>query len=508
MRRSWASVTVGALVVVVVGISYFLIRSTNDRATGSRGYSVWGLFHDASGLFEKSRVQTAGISVGQIDKRELDSTTARAKITIRMQPNITLYENAVVSKKSASLLGEYYLEIDPGTPYAEVHGQRTQMRVLKDGDQILNVREPVGMGDIMADVGTLLPILKDILEDVRKLTSGRLNDIAENLNDLIESNSDTLQQLLNRVDRIAGDVEGVTSAEAGDVKQSIKNVREITESIKSLIGTTQGEIAGTGQAARGSLDRLQSTIDNLDKTMKNMETITNRLEKGEGTAGRLLTDDTIARNVEDITEDAGGFIRSITKLQTIVGLRTDYNVLSSAFKSYISVTLLPRPDKFYLIQLVQDQRGYTTTTRTVTQSSNAGVSNQLTTTTTEGLKFSLEMGKRYGIIDGRFGIIESTGGFGADVFLLNDRLVLSVDVFDAFKNQYPRVRTTLQYGVWGHNLFLVGGADDLANYNRAKAGAGGGFDWFMGAQLVFNDEDLKSLLLFGGGFLAGAASQK
>jgi phospholipid/cholesterol/gamma-HCH transport system substrate-binding protein len=496
---------VGALVVVVVGISYFLIRSTSDRTAGARGYSVWGLFHDASGLFEKSRVQTAGISVGQIDKRELDATTARAKITIRMQPNITLYENAVVSKKSASLLGEYYLEIDPGTPYAEVHGQRTQMRVLKDGDQILNVREPVGMGDIMADVGTLLPILKDILEDVRKLTSGRLNDIAENLNDLIESNSDTLQQLLSRVDRIAGDVEGVTSAEAGDVKQSIKNVREITESIKTLIGTTQGEIKGTSQAARGSIDRLQSTIDNLDKTMKNMETITDRLQKGEGTAGRLLTDDTIARNVEDITEDAGGFVRSITKLQTIVGLRTDYNVLSSAFKSYISVTLLPRPDKFYLIQLVQDQRGYTTHTKTVTNSSTTGLGYSETTTTTTGLKFSLEMGKRYGFVAGRFGLIESTGGVGADLFLFNDRLVLSVDVFDAFTNQYPRIRTTLQTALLGHNLYLVGGADDLANYTRSVTG---GFDWFVGASLVFNDEDLKSLLLFGGGFLAGAASQK
>jgi phospholipid/cholesterol/gamma-HCH transport system substrate-binding protein len=511
VRRSWASVTVGALVVVVLGLSYFLVRSTSEHTSGSQGIAVWALFHDASGLFEKSRVQTAGISVGQIDKRELDQKTALAKVTIRMQPGFVLYENAVAAKKSASLLGEFYIEIYPGTPYMNINGEKRQMRQLQDGDQILHVTEPIAMGDIMSEIGTLMPILKDILESVRKLTAGTVTDIAENINNILETNADTLERMLDHVDKIAADVQSVTTAEAGDVKQSIKNVREITESIKSLIGTAQGQIQGRGGEVHDSIARLQSTIDNLDKTMKNMESITNKMDEGKGTVGHILNDDTIARNVEDITEDAGGFIRGFTKLQTIVGLRTDWNFLTNSIKSYISVTLLPRPDKFYLIQLVQDQRGYTSTTRTVTQSSTntgGGISEQLTTTTTEQLKFTLMLGKRYGLVDGRFGIIESTGGFGGDVFLLKDRLVLSVDLFDAFRNKYPRLRATAQFAVWGRTLYLVGGADDLINYTRAPAGAGGGFDWFMGAQLVFNDEDLKSLLLFGGGFLAGAASQK
>ena len=90
MRRSWASITVGALVLIVGLISYRLIRSTSERNTASEGITVWALFHDASGLFEKSRVMTAGISVGQIEKRELDPKTAMAKITIRIAPNITV----------------------------------------------------------------------------------------------------------------------------------------------------------------------------------------------------------------------------------------------------------------------------------------------------------------------------------------------------------------------------------------------------------------------------------
>ena len=250
--------TVGLLVLIVAAISYFLIRSTSDHSSNGKGVAVFGLFRDASGLFEKSRVQTAGIAVGQIDERKLDPETAKAKITIRMLPSITLYENAVVSKKSASLLGEYYLEIDPGTPVGLDHGQRREMRKLKDGDQIMRVIEPTQMGDMLNDVATLLPILHDILEDVRKLTSGTITDIADNINKLIESNSDTLGRLLERVDTIAANVEGVTSTEAGDVKASIKNVRDITDSIKSLVGTTQStDVFGFAQSTVGQKFRVK-----------------------------------------------------------------------------------------------------------------------------------------------------------------------------------------------------------------------------------------------------------
>jgi phospholipid/cholesterol/gamma-HCH transport system substrate-binding protein len=505
MRRSWASVTVGLLVIVVGAISYFLIHSTSERNASNEGIVVWALFRDASGVYEKSRVQTAGIAIGQIEKRELDPKTSMAKITIRIKPGITLYESAIVSKKSASLLGEYYLEIDPGTPEAIVQGQRVKFRELVNGDQIKHVLEPTAIGDILTEVGTLMPLMKKILEDVQRLTSGQITNIADNVDKLIQTNSEVLERLLQRLDHIAANIEGVTTAEAGDVKESIRNVREITENIKGLIGTTKGSVTDTTAGVKGTIDRLQSTIASLDHTMKNMEKITDRVENGQGTVGQLVNDDTIARNVSDITEDASTFVRGVTHLQTIVGLRTEYNFISSTFKNYLSVTLVPRPDKFYLIELVDDPRGYRTQSTTVTNSSLTGQNSATTITTTEQLRFSLMIGKRRGPVAGRFGIKESTGGFGGDLFLLDDRLALSIDVFDMRVNQYPRVKPALYGAIWKRNLFLTLGADDVINTRRARAGAGGGLDWFAGIQLVFNDEDLKSLLLVGGGAAAGAA---
>src|SRR5204863_4455914 len=207
------------------------------------------------------------------------------------------------------------------------------------------------------------------------------------------------------------------------------------------------------------------------------------------------------------TEDASTFVRGVTRLQTIVGLKTEYNFLSSTFKNYISVTLMPRPDKFYLIELVEDPRGFREVATKTTSCSITGTSSEQTVTVTERLRFTLMLGKRVGPVAGRFGIKESTGGFGVDLYLLEDRLSLSVDVFDMRTNQYPRIKPTFAGAIWKRNLFLVAGVDDLVNFTRARAGAGGGIDRFLGSSLVFNDEDLKTLLLFGVGSTANSASK-
>jgi phospholipid/cholesterol/gamma-HCH transport system substrate-binding protein len=140
-------------------------------------------------------------------------------------------------------------------------------------------------------------------------------------------------------------------------------------------------------------------------------------------------------------------------------------------------------------------------------SSKDGQYSATTITTTEQLRLTFQFGKRIGPFVGRFGIKESTGGVGADLYLFDDRLMLTADMYDMRSNQYPRVTGRASLAVYKRMVYLVGGVDDVLNYYRTQGAAGGFFDWFLGAQLVFNDEDLKSLLLFGGGGAASSASK-
>jgi phospholipid/cholesterol/gamma-HCH transport system substrate-binding protein len=507
VRRSLAGLTVGALALVVLVTTYLLFQYTSKKIAGGGGYRVHALFRNAIGVYERTRVLSAGLRIGQVEERELDQESGKAKVFLRIMPEIRLFENAAIAKKAASLLGEYYLEIDPGSPFSMSKGQRVALRELHEGDEIKTVTEPVEMGEIMNSVGETLPILKDILADVKTLTEGPVKDIANNANQMLERNSAIVERLLARVDDIAATVQGITRSEADDVRVTLHNAREISEAIKGLVGTTQGQVSGAGQDFRSSLQKLQSSIDNLDKSLHNVDKITGRMADGEGTVGHLLTDDTVAKNLDNITDDISGITRGVNRLQTIVGLRTEFNYMAHTFKNYVSVQLAPRPDKFYLIELVDDPRGYRNAQSVVGYSSTTGAYSSQQITTTEKLRFSFMFGKRWGPVQGRFGIKESTGGVGADLYLFNDHLMLSADIFDTRSNQYPRVTARGYLAIYKKYLYFVGGVDDVLNYTRTQGAAGGFFDAFFGLQLVFNDEDLKTLLLFGGGAAAGGASK-
>ena len=113
----------------------------------------------------------------------------------------------------------------------------------------------------------------------------------------------------------------------------------------------------------------------------------------------------------------------------------------------------------------------------------------ITTTTTEAFRFSLQFAKRFGPFTGRFGIKESTGGIGLDLHLLQDRFELVTDLFGFSVEPQPRFRFYLQYEFIKH-LWLLGGVDNVF-YPVQR-------DYFLGLQLRYTDEDLKTLLPFAG----------
>ena len=512
MKTLSAALKVGITTLVILALSFLAFRFV-QKGVGERGGPVvYGLFKDATGLVEKSRVQVAGLIIGQILDRSLQGSYAR--VSIRLKPGVELWSNAVIYKKSASLLGEFYLEIDPGTPESPdpLSGQIVKNQRLKDGDQVINVVEAITTSDILYQVNETLPVVRDILRDVQRLTQGPIQDIAREVQSGVAKNSDAINKLLAHIDQIAVDVRGVTSGKArDDVQASLANVRQITDGLKDLLGKGEGEVSATGQKLRGNLDKLEGAINSLSATLTDVQAVTSDVRKGKGNIGRLLVDDTIVNNVEQVTTDASELLRGIGQLQTVVGLRSEYYIRANEFKNIVEVRLQTRPDKYYQIELIDDPRltrSYSRSYVTTDDPSRPLSTASETTTLSRTFKASFQFAKRifldpkWFILTLRYGIKESTGGIGADMDLFKERLTVKVDLFDFRSNVWPRLRFHAAVQFY-RNLFVLAGVDDVIN-NRPPGGFGAtGRDYYVGGQLMFNDEDLKALLAIGGSALGG-----
>ena len=252
----------------------------------------------------------------------------------------------------------------------------------------------------------------------------------------------------------------------------------------------KGDEAGKPGEIRSALERIDRASSSLESALGHADNIAARIDKGEGTVGRLTKDETLINEVEGVVSDVGDLVGGIGRVQTVVGLRTDYNFLANTVKSYVELRLQPSTDKYYLIQLVNDPRGRTSFEQTTIDTTNPNDPpsyRETRVTTTNDFRLSFQFAKRLGPLTGRFGIMESTGGLGLDLHLIDDRFELKQDLFGFGEQLTPRWRITVGYEFIS-KLWLLGGVDDIITGDRR--------DYFVGLQLRFNDQDLKSILPF------------
>ncbi|MEM1034708.1 MAG: MlaD family protein [Myxococcota bacterium] len=472
-------VMTAVLSVALYGGYQFVSRSAGTE----NGYSVYAYLPDVTGVAPRSRVMISGVQVGVVEDISLDG--GKARVDIRMMPKHRLYDDAAIGRKATSLIGENYIVLAPGTKGREE---------LADGGQIKNFIQEPSLDVLQGQVSEILTDVKAVTNSLRETVGSERGE--DQLDRILENLAQTTEQinLLVRENRAAvrnslNNVERITARSEPELLAILENVRGLTEEVKRLSQGPQkpGEEPG---AIRQAIERTNRATANLESLLKHADNVAARLDRGEGTVGRLTKDERLIDEVEGVVEGIGDFVGGISRTQTVVGLRTDYNFLANTVKSYVSLRLQPAEDKYYLIQLVNDPRGLTNIEQVDVQTTNPNDPpsfREIRTVTTNSFRFSFQFAKRFGPFTGRFGVLESTGGIGLDTHLFDDRFELEQDLFGFGEQSVPRWRVSLSYE-FIRKLWLLGGVDNILSDDRR--------DYFVGLQLRFNDRDLKSLLPF------------
>lgn len=512
---------VGLLVLAAMGVFIYMFGSVSSSIfRGDEGYRVTAYLDDATGLAVRTRVMLAGIAVGEVDQIALEGS--RARVTMRMRPDVELFagegdpprNGATLAKRQASLLGDYYLEVTPG-----VAGPR-----LEDGAIMGTVIVPAGMDQIFERLDTVAANVEAITLDVKEVTSSLAQVLgSEDGVARLEETMEHVRELVAALNRIATDNEAVVDLILGNVVEITDGVREITSSGQRSIDAILTDVAAmttelryalgqsTGTMTEGvgtlvnTLASIQLALDNLNYSLENVQVITDRIADGEGTIGRLINDPAISDETERLLASANDLLGGVSQLQTWVELRSEYGINERAFKNYLALSLRPREDKFYLFEFVDDPRGSTEVTRRVRYSSDPNEPPSLVeeeSVTTDAFKFTLVLGQRWAVtpnrevlVGGRFGLIESTGGFGFNLWAFRENLEVRLDIFDVGSNDFARVKAyaLLSLGAlfpdrpFLNHLFVQAGMDDIFNP--------GPRDFFFGGGLVFNDRDLKTMFI-------------
>ena len=534
MPSFWTPLRVGLVVALAVAAFGFGLYLLGGSQFGSnRTYMVYAIFDDATGLGVRSRVQIAGIPIGQVDRVELDQQLSKAKVWLRVRKQFALHRDATITKRSESILGDFLLDVTPGSQNEPV---------LQDGEEIRIVIRQPSMNDVFQSLNKIAGDIGDITGNLRKVLGGaegednmrtlvsRLLRVSEGIERIVNQSGAKLDATLANFQRFSGDLAHLSATESGDIVAILQNTRDATREARDILRTI-GQVVGSQQQGdfKESVKSLKTNLTKLDASLTNVQEITDKINKGQGTIGHLVNDDKLAKNLDKASTQLTNLLGTPDQLKVEVNERSEVmfgapgggrldpnipNVLGitrdTAYnpwtKNYFGIRIIPRPDKWYGLEIVDDPRGYTKQIRTV---NNANCAPQTcfpnyptgveTITTERVLKFSAYLAKRYGPISGRFGILENTGGFGLKLHLMNDSLNVAADLWE-FANPLkdkPRLKLYADFRFLGH-LLVTAGVDDVLNPPLVDPEHTtriiNGRDYFIGAGVFFTDDDIKMLI--------------
>jgi len=524
MTKLSAEAKVGIFVVVgIVLLGYMSMKVGKISFKTGKGYDVRVYFDSASGLATDVSVEMAGVEIGRV--RDITLENGKALVTLRINPNVKITKDVKAMIRTRGLLGDKFVELIPGSPSAPL---------INPGEEIVRTAPTTDMDVLINTIG-------DVARDIKKLTNSFANvmggeegenslraivqnigDMFKTLNHTIQENNKDIVNIITNLSDFSERLKEIGDSNTEDIHLIVKNISKASANLEDIIVSVNeiatkinkgegtigklvnkdetidnlnaalvalNEIADKINRGEGTLGRLvndENTIKKLDGSLSSFQEITDKINRGEGTFGRLVNDEETVENLNSTLTSINDYIQKQEMFRTFIDYRGEYLFDSQGTKSYLSLKLQPKYDKYYLIQLVGSSEGREKVTEITRTINGVTTEERIVENEKDDFLFSLQIAKRYYDLNLRGGLFESTAGAGIDYYLFNDRLTLSLEAFDFDPDRNAHLKFKADFTPFKH-IYLTSGIDNFISDEGRDS-------FFVGAGINFSDEDIKALL--------------
>lgn len=267
---------VGFLALMAFLILYFGFNFLKGNDLFSKSNTYYIQYDNVDGLTASNIVMVNGVEVGKVKKVFLDPADGnKIKVEIWVNKGLVLPDKTVAVLSDGALLGGKVIRL-------ELLGKGA----LPDESNITGINEK-GLSSLLKE--RALPVLSNadsLLVSFRKVST-KFEKTGTYLNRLIENSN-------SAVSNINGSVNTLVSENSVNIKQITANMRALSQSLtetekqlKPLL-TKFNSVADSIQAAR-----IGQTIQEAGRAITSLQRIVTKLEQGQGSAGKFMTNDSL-----------------------------------------------------------------------------------------------------------------------------------------------------------------------------------------------------------------------
>ncbi|SMC10086.1 MlaD family protein [Nitratiruptor tergarcus] len=479
---------VGLFVAIGLVFLFLLTTQVNKFSNlGKKGYEIYALLDDASGLEKNAKVKIKGVDVGFV--KDLGLEGAKVKALLFIFEGVKIPQDSIIVLQQQSLLGTKYLAIEPGS----------STEYVQKGQTLQRQKEFVSFDQTSTTINDAAKEFKSFIAELRKSIAGasgedlkksieNLQEITQNLKELIKKNHDNISASIENIKKMgeelaaAGKKFGNMSDKFAYTADSInKDLPKILQRVDEITLYLRDSGKDLKDKLPILMDRFATIEEDLQDILKNNKQPLSRAIKSA---------DNFFSSGSSSFKKLDNYLAAIGKSQIDVNFNSFYMIDDNYNKNSFSVSYIPTPNKYYILGIVSMDD--------YSQKDKNG--NFIPPKKHEDAAYyvNAEYARRYANLRFRLGLIENTGGVGLDYYLFNDKGEASVDLYDFnavndVRGDEPHLTLRYRHRFLKH-LDAYIGADNILN-DKCR-------NFFVGMGLDFVDEDMKYLL----GTVSGAGS--
>lgn len=273
-------VRIGIFAVAMILSAWAGIRFLSGIDIFSRNVDYYAAYDQVSGMQEASPVVMRGVKIGTVTEIIFDSTESEKvllRLTVKKQFDIPKDSEARMA--SSGIMGGKMVEIVPGS----------SSEMLEKGDTMRSSQVP----DMMEAID---PIMQQVT-----VLADELTVTLKALHEVVESNASNIEGMTSHMNSITGNIDQLLTSEKEGLKRAVKGISEFS----TTLGNNAARLDSLMANMNSFSTKLAETqvVENLDKTLAELSTVLTEIREGDGTVGKLLSDEELYARLTQASEN-------------------------------------------------------------------------------------------------------------------------------------------------------------------------------------------------------------
>ncbi len=284
-------IKVGFLAVLGIMMSVFSYNYLKGINLFEKNRKFIVKYEKVDGLSVSNPVTMNGFKIGKVQKINFNSKNTRELLV-----DIAIDNDVIFPKTSLAEL--YETGLIGGKAIAIIPDYKNDSTIAIDGDYLKGVIKP-GLTEL---VNQILPQVQLQIEAVMK----NAEIVLQNINTLfddetkkeLKSSIEDFSNLTNRLSETSNKISNLITNNSENFTNSLADFRSASNNIRSITDSLNS-------------DDISSITTNLNSLVNNLNSITISLKNSEGTAGKLINEESIYNNLENATNQLNRLIEDI-----------------------------------------------------------------------------------------------------------------------------------------------------------------------------------------------------